>query len=416
MKSRQHIQSLIEETQKILREINNGNSSNNANTVHDLHMLTADTNNVNKDLKELNSQLTRLEDGYTLCMKEKYQLSTALHTCKDSAGKTGANALMSEPCPNVQHTALPPISALKSTLSSSDRWLVIGIPTVARAHDEDYLLQSLDTLAAQLPSDQADLMFNKILVNVINLQVNAQPEKEHVMYTRAKAKYSAASGHPKANYFIFSEITHDEILRDPVPNSSPRDKGNANKPGYLVRRQTRNIVTVMRKSLHQAEYYLFLEDDMQFCANGLLAMQYLLNKASRYHPNWLAIRASYGMNGIFMHDKDLETFADYLLKHQARRPPDHLVVEWYAGETPEAGAYKAHRANIGFKYNLFNHIGVVSTLRSQRSTSYPKCYEPLLEPTVFQVEAFSPRDCPRDDVWPCNVKTPDKFKIDWANQ
>ena len=42
---------------------------------------------------------------------------------------------------------------------------------------------------------------------------------------------------------------------------------------------------------------------MRFCPSGLQAIQYLLDKASRYHPDWLAIRASYGMNGIFMHDK-----------------------------------------------------------------------------------------------------------------
>ena len=33
----------------------------------------------------------------------------------------------------------------------------------------------------------------------------------------------------------------------------------------------------------------------------------------------------------------------------------------------------------------------------------PGCYDPLLEPTVFAVEAFSPAQCPRDDVWPCAV-------------
>lgn len=40
-----------------------------------------------------------------------------------------------------------------------------------------------------------------------------------------------------------------------------------------------------------------------------------------------------------------------------RRPPDHLVVEYYAGETKAAKDYKGERANIGFKYNIFNHLG-----------------------------------------------------------
>jgi hypothetical protein len=59
-----------------------------------------------------------------------------------------------------------------------------------------------------------------------------------------------------------------------------------------------------------------------------------------------------------MHYKDLSVFKEYLLKHQVRRPPDHLVVEWYAGETKESKAHKGNRANIGFRYNIFNHIGM----------------------------------------------------------
>lgn len=421
LRSRQHIQSLIDETHKLLHEVVAANLSINAQAMHDLHLLTADTNYVNHDMKELNKQLTRLEDGYTVCMKEKYDLSAALHTCKKSAHSNTVGAphtAVTVPCPATSSASSTPTAVAPFTPSSSmDKWLVIGIPTVSRANNEAYLLQSLETLAAQLPSDPADLMFDKILVHVVNLQVNAHPEKEHIIFNQAREKYSPASGHPKARYFVFSEIAKEEILPDTKQGANERnDQGNANKPGFLVRRQTRNIVTVMRKNLHVAKYYLFLEDDMQFCPNGLLAMQYMLSKADRYHPNWLAIRASYGMNGIFMHDKDLAVFADYLLKHQSRRPPDHLVVEWYAGESVEAGKYKGSRANIGFKYNLFNHIGVVSTLRSQKSTSYPKCYDMLTEPTVFKVEAFSPQQCPKDDIWPCNVKSPDKFRIHWADQ
>ena len=137
-------------------------------------------------------------------------------------------------------------------------------------------------------------------------------------------------------------------------------------------------------------------------------------QAENYHPDFLAIRASYGMNGIFMHGKDLSTFAEYLLKRQTRRPPDHLVVEWFAGETAEANEYKRGRANIGFRFNLFDHRGYTSTLRSTKSGKFPRCYEELVEPVVFQVEAFNSKACPRDDVWPCNVATKELSRVDWS--
>jgi hypothetical protein len=81
------------------------------------------------------------------------------------------------------------------------------------------------------------------------------------------------------------------------------------------------------------------------------------------------------VTGIFMHYKDLGVFGDYLITHQVRRPPDHLVVEWFAGESKESAAYRGKRANVGFRYNLFNHIGFKSTLRDQTQTTFPTCYE-----------------------------------------
>lgn len=292
------------------------------------------------------------------------------------------------------------IEAFKGTLGDS-KWLVIGIPTVPRLNEEDYLLHSLETIAKQLPREPSDLMYMKIVLVVVNVSLGP-----HRRFEEAKARY-APGAHPLAAYFVFTQLTDSDQGRDPKAGANAaNDPGNANVPGYKVRKQSRNVASVMQLSYSlypegTGQYYMFLEDDMQLCKHGFIAINYLLQKASRYHPNWLAIRASYGMNGIFMHMKDVPVFSAYLIKHQLRRPPDHLVVEWFAGETSEAKDHRGSRANIGFRHNLFDHIGKFSSLRKEIQTSFPRCYELLTEPTVFQVEAFNLAQCPRDDIWPC---------------
>jgi hypothetical protein len=285
-------------------------------------------------------------------------------------------------------------SSVAMTHSKPDKWLVIGIPTVQRANNEDYLLKTLRAMSNQLPISPSDLLYGKILISIVNVQDNPST---HSRYFEAKKELSGPHN-PRSIYFEF----HDSVEPDVNPMPGSKDQGSPNKPGARVRRQTRDIAKVVKMSVNKAQYYLFSEDDMVLCPSGLTTMQYMLSKASMYHPDWLAIRASYGMNGIVMHNKDLEEFSDYMIQNQKRRPPDHLVVEWYAGETPRSKAYKQNRANIGFRYNIFNHLGVVSTLRSTNSPGYLTCYQELLEPTVFQVEAFSKMQCPGDDIWPCD--------------
>jgi hypothetical protein len=295
----------------------------------------------------------------------------------------------------IKKCSSPPQRRQQQQQQQQRPWLAIGIPTIGRRNQEDYLLHSLAALVDQLPSDPSDLFYGNILIVVVNLQPNPL---DHVRYQEAKALYSDPS-HPKSVYFEF----HDNAGPDSNPLPNRNDPGTPNHPGALVRKQTRDLVKVMNLSMNKSSYYLFLEDDMVLCSSGYITLSYLINKASRYHPHWLAIRLSYGMNGILMNSHDLLAFGSYLIKHQARRPPDHLVVEWYAGETPESHSYKGTRANIGFRYNLFHHLGTVSTLRKSSSPKYLTCYEELVEPTVFAVEAFNPDDCPEDDIWPCDV-------------
>ena len=98
---------------------------------------------------------------------------------------------------------------------------------------------------------------------------------------------------------------------------------------------------------------------------------------------------------------DVLPFAEYLEHNLRRRPPDHLVVEWYAGETPQSNAYKNGRAHGAFRWNLLAHRGEVSTLRSDSMKGFPQCYEMLIFPILFEVDAFKPHLCPDDDLWPC---------------
>jgi hypothetical protein len=136
-------------------------------------------------------------------------------------------------------------------------------------------------MADQLPDSPDDLMYGQVLVVLLNVQGQG-----HERFEEAKALYATEgpNKHPKGIYFEFHELTRsgvskglfdsEDVWVDPKHGATPsNDPGTPNKPGYRVRKQTRNIVAVMRKSLGKGKYYLFLEDDMQFCMHGFLAMQ-----------------------------------------------------------------------------------------------------------------------------------------------
>eukprot|EP00455_Lapot_gusevi_P039690 TRINITY_DN4455_c0_g1_i2.p1 TRINITY_DN4455_c0_g1~~TRINITY_DN4455_c0_g1_i2.p1 ORF type:complete len:424 (-),score=68.11 TRINITY_DN4455_c0_g1_i2:169-1440(-) len=350
---------------------------------------------------QVSQMLTRVEAR----LKEMTQLHTQLYQTLEKTTAPVTPVASSQPCPTQPPAPTPapafaaspsPCPATSSTTSTSTSgslpWLIIGIPTIARSDNADYLSQTLDHICRQLPTDPKDPLFRQVQVVITKMKSDPHP-----VFEKAKNHFSQTPCAPYLLFVVNSQPNTPEPILDP---------GSNNVPGSKVRQQSRDMASLLRSPdiVDKSQYFLLMEDDFRLCKMGLMALQHLLAKAHRYHPNWLVIRVSYGMNGILMHNagfKDIETFAAYLVQHLKRRPPDHLIVEWYAGETAQSLQYKAGRVHMAYRYNLLEHFGTASTLRDGAMVGFSKCYEVLAAPILFDVDAFKPATCPQDDLWPC---------------
>ena len=62
--------------------------------------------------------------------------------------------------------------------------------------------------------------------------------------------------------------------------------------------------------------------------------------------------------------------------------------------------HAAGRSYRIFRYNVFHHIGHISTLAQPTNRYNPGCYA-LLYDWLLPAEVFNDKECPDDDVWPC---------------
>ncbi|KAK3263399.1 hypothetical protein CYMTET_27790 [Cymbomonas tetramitiformis] len=283
-------------------------------------------------------------------------------------------------------------------------WLIIGIPTVPRRNDIDYLTTTLQTLLEQLPADKADPFFGKVGVFVMNNKPG-----DHKVYDRVKEYYKTGEGAGgRAAYLHF--LDNPGVVKDPAPHlPDPDDLHNpTNRPGRGVRKQTCDLVTLIEMARDISDYYLFMEDDFAVCPHFTRALHYVIEKANTVQPDWLSLRVSYGMNGIAMKSSDIPMLSAYLREHTARLPPDLLWQEFVAGNNPEAKKSIGRRKIMVYKYNLLDHIGTISSfaIRPNRP-KWPGCYDSMADVWSLQkIETFDARQCPSDDMSPCNFNTP----------
>ena len=263
--------------------------------------------------------------------------------------------------------------------SSAAIWLRFALVSVARKSDADYLLRALHSILEQLPAHPAHPMRTSTDVVVVN---NNEPAEAHRVFHDAAQRYAGRA-------LFIGKKTLQPPLDCPTP--AGRSRGRTPPPKESVQRQTCDLVAAFRALeavRPAAEHVMLLEDDWLLCPNGLAAVAHAMDKSYMYDPHWIALRVSYGFNGVVVKGGDLPSLTEHLAAHFSRRPPDHLLFEWFSGERGDTKRRAAGRSYRISRYNTFHHIGHLSTLAQPKGRYNPGCYA-LLYDWLLPAEVFN---------------------------
>ena len=171
-----HVQKLLDETKILLKDINAANVTLNQETLHDLSEIGHERNAVAEELSAIKHTSLNTQEKLHTCEIERAEEAhkwegwdlekKALLTRATDAEKGSSNSNSVDVSDN-HHNSIdiaPPAS--QGHTNNKKYWLTIGIPTVSRAENQDYLLQTLASIRQQLPADPDDLLYHRIRVIV----------------------------------------------------------------------------------------------------------------------------------------------------------------------------------------------------------------------------------------------------------
>ncbi|KFM29335.1 Alpha-1,3-mannosyl-glycoprotein 4-beta-N-acetylglucosaminyltransferase C [Auxenochlorella protothecoides] len=265
-----------------------------------------------------------------------------------------------------------------------------------------YLQRTLETLLDELPGGEEDLWRNEVSVLVMN---NAPGEHAEFEELRRRAATGTDRFSLKARHYV-TWLNNPGLVADPTPDAAdPDDLHNPDdRPGRQVRKQTCDLIALLRHAAPLSRYYFFMEDDFEVCPFALRALHTAAVKANaqRESKGWVALRVSYGMNGVLMHNADIPDLVDYLWRHVTRKPPDLLWAEWVALQARA----RPPRPYAVYRYNVLNHLGAISSfaVRPDRP-GWPGCWAPMSSVWSLALSERYNRRC-RDvsDVSPCATR------------
>jgi hypothetical protein len=244
--------------------------------------------------------------------------------------------------------------------------LAIGIVTVARQNNEEYLLQTLHGIQREANDFGAELLKSVIVLHPRSV------DTPHTIFDKARAKFSNDD-----RFEFFSHDAKDATLTE--TDGLIRKMRVSDRQQNLDAAQLFDTVHTRFCSNKPNGYLLLMEDDFDLCPNSFVHYQRILFAAENlFFPNFTAVRTSYGFSGLLFHCHDLPFNRDMFRTENAILPPDTLVGYSFSRRISSATNYYKNRQYAVYRHNLMNHIGQASTLDSlQYERVFPGCFDSL---------------------------------------
>lgn len=240
----------------------------------------------------------------------------------------------------------------------------------------DYLSKTLEALAASELSRTERITGSRVRVLVFDASPTGSSQ-----VAAARRRFART---PLFNFA--SAKMHSAKVMPPIKSSAAK--------------QSRDVAEAISVALelYDFRYLLLLEDDWLAC-RGLLSAIVLALEATERHfseENVLAIRVSYGLNGVLIPREPLPDFANFIVQAAPKLPPDHALARWA----------HANGKLVTFRHNVFVHIGARSSIGNSNGRWNTACYELLYDWLQLDTEAFMIDKCAHDVVSPCRPTVP----------
>jgi hypothetical protein len=244
-------------------------------------------------------------------------------------------------------------------------WMGIAILTIPRIHRENYLALTVTSLLRHIPLNESDVYRDKLKIYIYNHNKN---NARHDNFENLESHHNVV------------KVNGNSIV------------ASAQTPS-LAKQQILDLIWTLKDlQTIKTRYIMLLEDDFTLCQNGFYAIEYVMRKSTFWNPNWIALRVSYGMNGIIMKKSDINLLVFYFESTlNSGKPPDHLFYDF---------CRRSGRDIMTYRNNLFFHIGKTSTFPNRPPRYSPDCWQTSFD-WLQDYERFRNEDCPTEDISPC---------------